>query len=74
VALKRIPQKTVIAMTIKSTLLKAADAVEHITQDDVLDAQAKLLAEGMPLEKVAKIDRADIAVAHLRMCAEGEFD
>ena len=36
---------------------------------DVSDAQLQMHREGMSLERLAKIDRATLAVAHLRACA-----
>lgn len=58
--------------TFKATMLRAADIIDRITQNDVLEAQQKLLDQGMALEKVAQIDRAHLAAAHLRACANGK--
>lgn len=58
--------KRIMEMTTKAALLRAADIIDKITADDVLDMQAKLLAEGVSLENVAKLDRAMVASAHLR--------
>lgn len=60
----------VMRTTFKATMLRAAEIVERITFADVLEAQAVMLAEGVSLEKVAKIDRAMLAAQHLRACAE----
>lgn len=71
-----VGEKKVMHMTVKSTLLRAADIIEHITDGDVLDMQAKMLRQGVSLTKVAKLDRAMIAAAHLRAVAnkpEGGF-
>jgi len=64
-------EKQAINMTYKATMLRAAEIIERITPDDVLEAQAVLLASGSTLEQVAKIDRAMLAATHLRACAEG---
>lgn len=63
----------VMQATFKAAFLRAADIVDKITADDVLAMQAALLADGATLEQVARIDRATLAVAHLRACAQGEF-
>lgn len=55
--------------TFKVAMLRAAEVIERITLDDVLEMQAQLLAEGVSLEQVAKLDRASVAVAHLRAFA-----
>lgn len=65
-------EENVMKMTIKETLLRAADIVERITSSDVLEAQAEYLRRGWSLEKVSKIDRAAVAVAQLRACAAGK--
>lgn len=58
--------------TSKATMLRAADIIDKITADDVLEMQARLLREGSTLEKVAKVDRAMVAAAYLRLCAQGK--
>ena len=60
----------VMRATFKAAFLRAADIIEKITDDDVLEVQGRLLQSGSTLEQVAKLDRATIAVAHLRACAE----
>lgn len=52
-----------------SSAEEAAALVDGITEDQVEEAQAVLLSEGMPLMKVARVDRAMLAAAHLRACA-----
>lgn len=59
--------------TLKASFTRAADIIDHITQSDVLEAQAALLATGTSLEKVARLDRAHLAAAHFRAIAAGEF-
>ncbi len=66
-------EQSMMEVTFKATMLRAADIVEKITADDVLEMQAMLLRDGATLEKVARVDRASLAVAHLRACARGEF-
>lgn len=59
---------------VKATLLRAADIIDRITDSDVLEQQALLLASGCSLEQVSKLDRARIASAHLRLCASGKYN
>jgi hypothetical protein len=54
--------------TFWATMLRCADIIANITHDDVLQAQAVLLANGIPLERVAQIDRAMLAEKHIRAC------
>ncbi len=49
-------------------MLRCADIISRITEADVLEAQAVLLASGVSLDKVAKIDRAMLAEKHIRAC------
>jgi len=65
-------EEEVMKMTFKAAMLRAADIVDHITANDVLEAQAQMLRDGVPLSKVHRLDRAMIASAHLRLCAEGK--
>ena len=65
-------EEAVMKATFKATMLRAAEIVERITADDVLEQQALQLAHGATLEQVARMDRAMLAVAHLRACASGE--
>ncbi len=58
--------------TFKATMLRAADIIDKITEDDVLEQQARGLREGMTLQQVSKIDRAMLASAYLRLCAAGK--
>lgn len=64
-------EKAACRATFKATMLRAAEIIERITADDVLLAQAEVLATGSTLEQVAKIDRAMLAATHLRACANG---
>lgn len=57
-------------MTVKATLLRAAAIIEKITANDVADMQVELLRAGVPLSRVALLDRALLASYHLRACAE----
>lgn len=66
-------EEATMKTTFKATMLRAADVVEKITASDVLEMQAMLLKDGATLDKVARVDRATLAVAHLRACARGEF-
>lgn len=59
-----------VRAAIKATLLRAADIIGKITQDDVTELQALLLAHGNTLEQVARVDRAMVAVARLRAMAK----
>jgi hypothetical protein len=65
-------EENVMKMTLKSAMLRAAEIVERITESDVVDAQEQMLSEGVSLEKVAKVDRAMLAAAHLRAIANKE--
>jgi hypothetical protein len=62
-------EEQVMRDTFKAALLRAADVIDRITDRHVLDAQRQLLREGVELDKVAKVDRAMLASAHLRSCA-----
>lgn len=55
----------------RATMLRAADIIDHITQDDVAEAQMVLFASGATLHEVSKIDRALVGSCHLRACAAG---
>lgn len=68
-----VDEEATMKATFKATMLRAARIVERITEDDVLEAQAQLLATGSTLEQVARIDRAMLAATHLRACAEGKM-
>ena len=61
-------EQAMMERTFKATMKRAADIIEAITQNDLLDAQAAMLASGVSLERVARMDRLDLAVAHLRAC------
>lgn len=65
-------EEQAMRMTFKATMIRAADIIDRITSDDVLEYQAMLLASGSTLEQVAKVDRALVASCHLRACAEGK--
>lgn len=52
----------------RKTMLRCADIIARITDDDVLEAQAVLLADGVSFDRVAKIDRAMLADKHIRAC------
>jgi hypothetical protein len=65
-------EEAIMRQTFRATMLRAAEIIERITQDDVLEAQAQVLAAGVALEKVAKVDRALLAATHLRACADGK--
>jgi hypothetical protein len=63
-------ERAIMETTFRVTMRRAANVAAAITESDVLDMQANLLAAGCPLERVAKVDRLMLAVAHLRACAE----
>ena len=63
-------EEMVMKQTFKVTMLRAAEIIDRITQEDVADAQMALYREGVKLSDLAKIDRALIASCHLRSCAE----
>ena len=62
-------EEAAMKATFKATMLRAADILDWISDDDVLNQQAKLLASGMSLEKVARLDRARVGANYLRACA-----
>lgn len=64
-------EEMVMRATFKAAMLRAADIIENITEDDVLTLQAQMLRDGVKLDVVARIDRAMVACAHLRACAAG---
>ena len=59
--------------TFAATMRRAAAIIERITKADVEAAQLEMHKQGVPLADLAKIDRATLAVAHLRTIAAGEF-
>jgi hypothetical protein len=65
-------ENAIMRATFRATMLRAADIIDKITQDDVLEQQARGLREGMTLQQVSKMDRAMIASAYLRLCAAGK--
>lgn len=66
-------EEMVMEQTLKATLLRAADIIDHITDAEVRAAQLELYREGVPLLQVSRVDRAMIASAHLRACVvQGE--
>lgn len=67
-------EQIIIHDTTRAAMLRAADIIDKLTESDVLALQAKMLANGVSLEKVAKIDRAGIAAAHFRICAKDIAD
>ena len=67
-----LAEEEVMKYTFKATMLRAADIIDKITESDVLEQQAMGLRTGMSLHQVSRIDRAMVAAAHLRMCAEGK--
>lgn len=62
-------EEVVMKAAFKASMLRAADVIDHITEDDVFAAQTILFNEGVPVLKLAKVDRAMLASAHLRACA-----
>lgn len=66
-------EENIMRITTSAAFERAADIIDKITAGDVLDMQARGLAEGMTLDQVARIDRAMLAASHLRACARGEF-
>lgn len=61
-------EELVMKQTFKAALLRAANIIDEITDDDVLAAQVTLVREGVSLINVSKVDRAMLASAHLRSC------
>lgn len=65
-------EQNIMRITFNTVMLRAADIIDGITENDVVDAQAQMLAEGKTLEQVSRIDRAMLAACHLRACAKGK--
>lgn len=65
-------EKSVMEMTMKASFSRAADIIDGITEQDVLDMQAHLLATGSTVANVSKVDRAMLAATHFRAIAEGK--
>jgi hypothetical protein len=63
-------EELVMKQTFKATMLRAAAIIDRITKDDVTDAQLSLYREGVGLLELHRVDRAMLASAHLRSCAE----
>lgn len=63
-------EEAMMKMTFEVSMRRAADIIDHITEMDVLDMQRELLRTGSPMSKVCRMDRAMLAAAHLRACAE----
>ena len=51
---------------------RAAWVIERITESDVDEMRVRCLRNGSTLEQVSRIDRATIAAAYLRECADGK--
>jgi hypothetical protein len=51
-------------------MIRAADVIDGLTEEDVLSHQAALMASGVPLEKLARVDRALVASCIFRAMAE----
>lgn len=67
-------EEAIMKETFKATMRRAADIIDRITTSDVLRAQRVLLRDGVPLVDVCRLDRASLASAHLRACAEGDYE
>lgn len=63
-------EEMVMKQAFKVTMLRAADIIDRITQEDVADAQMALYRQGVSLTNLAKIDRALVAACHLRSCVQ----
>lgn len=63
-------EELVMKQTFKATMLRAAAIIDRITKSDVQDAQLALYREGVGLLDLHRVDRAMLASAHLRSCAE----
>lgn len=68
------PEENAMRETFWATMLRCADIIDKITPDDVLEAQAVMLASGVSLERVAKLDRALLASSHIRACVKVSKD
>jgi hypothetical protein len=62
--------QSVTKMVTRQCMIRAADIIDKITENDVLTHQGAMIAAGVSLDKVHKLDRALIASAHLRAMAE----
>lgn len=66
-------REELINATISETFRRAAEYVGAITEEEVLAAMAQLTTERPSreaLKKLASMDRADLAAAHLRVLAK----
>ena len=66
-------EELVMKQTFKATMLRAANIIDAITDEDVADAQIALFKTGAKLKDISKVDRALIASCHLRACVEMKF-
>jgi hypothetical protein len=62
--------KEITKICTRQCMIRAADIIDHLTEDDVLSHQAALLGSGVPLEKMARVDRALVASCMFRAMAE----
>ena len=65
-------EEIVMKATFKATMLRCADIIDHMTNDDVLAKQLDLLREGVTLTQISRLDRAMLAAAWFRLCADGK--
>jgi len=59
----------VAAIAMVATLRRCADEIDLITADDVAFAKATMSENGFPADRVASIDRAEVAAAQFRVTA-----
>jgi hypothetical protein len=63
-------EQMVMEQTLKASFLRAADIIDRITEQDVIDAQLVLHREGISkFEDLWRVDRAMLAAAHFRAIA-----
>ena len=67
-------ESAVMRETTRAALLRAAAVIDALTEVDVFETQAILLAQGCTVKQVAQIDRAMLGANYLRACALGNPD
>jgi hypothetical protein len=65
-------EEWVMEETFKTTMIRAADIIDRITESDGADARKEMALLGAPAAFLATLDRAKVGSIWLRLCAEGK--
>ena len=67
-------EQMMMNLAVKTTMLRAADVIEKITERDVEAMQVEMFMSGVSLNECETINRLTLAANYLRYCAEGGGD